>query len=288
MAFKAGELIRYRVPEAEQHLKPQDCILYALSVGVGREPTDARQLRFVYEKDLRALPMMANVLAHPGFWVREAGTGIDWRKVVHGEQSLTVHRRLPTSGTLAGRTRITAIVDKGPEKGAFVYSERQVVERASGAAVCTLTQTNVCRGDGGCGSLGTPPAPTPGSPQRAPDLTFDMAIAPEAALLYRLNGDPNPLHADPDAARSAGFDRPILHGLCTFGYAGHAILRERCDYDESRVSHMRVRFTAPVYPGETLRTEVWKDSGISFRTSVVERQVVALDNGRMEFSLEPP
>lgn len=285
MAFRSDELMRYQVPDAHQRLTAQDCILYALSVGVGTDPLDARQLRFVYEKELHVLPMMANVLAHPGFWVREAGTGIDWHKVVHGEQSLTIHRPLRPAANLVGSTRVTAVIDKGAAKGAFVYSERHVTDAASGDAVCTLTQTNVCRGDGGCGSIGEPPALMVATPQLAPDAVFDIAVPRNAALLYRLNGDANPLHADPEAARAAGFDGPILHGLCTFGYAGHAILRECLDYNEACVSHMRARFTSPVYPGETLRTEVWKKSAISFRTSVVERHVIALDCGRMEFNL---
>ena len=288
MAFESEALMRYRVPEARQTLSARDCILYGLSVGAGSDPGDARQLRFVYERDLRALPMMANVLAHPGFWVREPGAGIDWRKVVHGEQSLTLHRRLPTHGELVGKTRITAIVDKGAARGAFVYSQRDVVDAASGEPLCTLTQTNVCRGDGGCGSQGTPPEPQPAAPRGAPDLVIETAIAPHAALLYRLNGDTNPLHADPEAARAVGFERPLLHGLCTFGMAGLGILGECCDYDESRVRHMRVRFTAPVFPGETLRTEVWRDAGLWFRTHVVERGVVALDNGRIEFGEAQP
>lgn len=284
MAFRSEDLIRYHVVEAEQALTPDDCILYALSVGVGNDPTDAKQLPFVYEIGITALPMMANVLAHPGFWVREPGAGIDWRRVVHGEQSLTIHRRLPVQATLIGRTRIRSIADKGSEKGAFVYSEREVFDKASGQLVCTLAQTNICRGDGGSGSVGTPPAVSMAVPARVPDFVCDLPIPGNAALLYRLNGDRNPLHADPEAARSAGFPRPILHGLCTFAIAGHAILRECCDYDDSKVKHMRVRFTAPAFPGETLRTEIWRDSGAFFRSRVVERSVVVLDGGRVEFN----
>jgi acyl dehydratase len=282
MPFDSATLMQYRVRQAEQHLSPKDCILYALSVGAGMDPEDRRQLPFFYEERLRALPMMANVLAHPGFWVREPATGIEWRKVVHGEQSFTLHRRLPTYGTLIGSTQITAIMDKGVEKGAFVYSRREVTEKASGDLVCTLTQTNVCRGDGGCGSIGAPPESSPPMPKAEPDRIFDITIAPNAALLYRLNGDSNPLHVDPEVARAAGFDRPILHGLCTFGHAGLAILRECCDYDESRLRHMRVRFTAPVFPGETLRTEVWSGAMLRFRTRVVDRSVVVLDHGLVE------
>lgn len=285
MPFDSAALIRHKVRQVEQSVSPRDCMLYALSVGAGSDPGDTRALPFIYEEQLRVLPMMANVLAHPGFWVRERETGIEWRKVVHGEQSFTLHRRLPTSGTLIGSTQVMAIVDKGPEKGAFVYSQREVRDKASGDLVCTLMQTNVCRGDGGCGSIGIPPVPSPPMPKSEPDRSFDVTIASNAALLYRLNGDFNPLHVDPKVARAAGFDRPILHGLCTFGYAGLAILRECCNYDESRLKHMQVRFTAPVFPGETLRTEVWSEPAMRFRTHVVGRAVVVLDNGVVEFGV---
>lgn len=282
MAFESAALLGYRVPVAEQTLHPKDCILYALSVGASADASRPDELRFVYEKDLHALPMMANVLAHPGLWVRAREAGIDWRKVVHGEQAFTLHRPLPMSGTLVGTTRIVAIVDKGRAKGAFVYSERQITDKASGKAICTVTQTNVCRGDGGCGSIGPPPKPLSAVPARSADRAFDVAIPANAALLYRLNGDTNPLHVDPEAARAAGFDRPILHGLCAFGYAGLTILRNCLACDERRIKGMQVRFTSPIFPGDTLRLEVWTGPALAFRASAVGRTGTVLDYGKVE------
>src|SRR5579859_5853956 len=283
MAIDYDRLLSLDIPEVEQTYADHDTILYALGVGVAHDPLDPAILPFVYERDLRALPTMALVLAHPGFWTRDLDTGIDWVRMVQGEQSMVLHRELPAAGTVVGKTRVVEIIDKGEGKGAIVISERRLVDKANGAPIATLTQTNVCRGDGG---FGGPPraAPVPHPiPERAPDLAVDLPTRPEAALIYRLSADPNPLHADPAVAQAAGFPRPILHGLATFGVVGHAVLRGVCGYDTSRIASMAGRFSAPVYPGETIRTEIWRDGGtVSFRARAVERDVVVLNNGRAE------
>ena len=280
MPFDAQQLMDYQIPEARQTLTRQDCMLYALGVGVGDDPVCEEQLRFVYEPELRAMPSMANVLAHPGFWMKAADTGMDWRRILHGEQKLTIHKPLPVEASLIGHTRITAIADRGEGKGAYVYLERRVIDEDSGDALCTLEQTTVCRGDGGCGSIGKVDRMRRAIPVREPDYVCDLATLPQAALLYRLNGDLNPLHADPEVARSAGYERPILHGLCTFGVAGHAILKSCCDYDPDRIRSTSARFTAPVFPGETIRTEFWQDDErIAFRCRVPERDEVVLTHG---------
>ena len=263
----------------------KDSILYALGVGLGEDPTDPQQLRFLYEDGLEALPTLAVVLARPGFWVRDPRSGVDWKQVLHGEQGLILHRPLPPQGEVVARTRIDEIVDKGAGKGALLYSSRTLVDRADGTELCTLTSTTFCRGDGGFGGPSGPsPAPRP-VPQTAPELYCDLPTSPRAALIYRLSGDLNPLHADPEVARAAGFPRPILHGLATYGAAGHALLKLLCDYDPSRLTRMDVRFSAPVFPGETIRTEIWR-TGIgqaAFRSRVVERDVVVLNNGFAEY-----
>ena len=177
------------------------------------------------------------------------------------------------------------ISDRGEGKGAFVYSRREVTDKATGDAVCTIDQTTVCRADGGCGGSDPAPRKPHAIPGRAPDSTCDIAISPRAALLYRLNGDRNPLHADPEVARRAGYPQPILHGLCTLGHAGHAILRAVCEYDPTRMKSMAVRFTSPVFPGETLRTEIWReDGGAAYRSRALERDVVVLGNGWVELN----
>lgn len=285
MPFDAQELMEYAIPEAKQTLTPRDCMLYALGIGVGADPMDEDQLRFVYEQELRVMPSMANMLAHPGFWLKAAETRVDWRQILHGEQKFTIHKPLPVEGNLTGRTRITAIVDRGEGRGAYVYLERVVTDDDSGDVLCTLGQTTVARGDGGCGSIGEANRARRAIPVRDPDYVCDLPTLPQAALIYRLSGDYNPLHADPEVARSVGFDRPILHGLCTFGIAGHAILKSCCDYDPDRIRSTSVRFTAPVFPGETIRTEMWNmDDGLCFRSRTVEREAVVLGSGWVEFN----
>lgn len=278
------KLMNWPVPEIRQDLTQRDTMLYALGVGLGADPLDEPQLRFVYEKNLQALPTMAVVLAWPGFWMGDPAVGVNWKKILHGEQGLVLHKPVPASGRLLGRTRITRIVDKGADKGAIVFSDRDLVLEETGETIATLTGASFLRGDGGHGG-GDPrwsqPAPEPHAlPARAPDVVCDLPTLPQAALIYRLSGDYNPLHAEPAVAAAGGFKAPILHGLCSLGVAGHAILREMCGYDPTRMKSMKLRFSSPVYPGETIRTEMWKDGNdVSFRARVVERDVVVLNNG---------
>ena len=285
MAIDYEKLMNWRFPPVRQTLSKRDCILYALGVGLGNDPLDAAQLRFVLEDRLAALPTMAVVLAYPGFWVKDPATGIDWVRVVHGEQAIMLHRPLPVEAELVGTSRVTGILDKGAGKGAVLYSERRISDAATGELYATLAMSTFCRGDGGFGGPSGPSRPPHPIPERPPDAVCDLPTLSQQALLYRLNGDYNPLHADPAVARAAGFDRPILHGLCTLGIAGHALLRSCCDYDPARMRSLALRFSAPVFPGETIRTEMWREgSVVSFRARAVERDVVVLNNGRMEIA----
>jgi acyl dehydratase len=271
------------IPTVEQSYGPKDCMLYALGLGLGHDPLSEDELAFVYEKNLKVLPTFGTVVAHPGFWLRDLDTGVDWVKVVHGEHGMTMHKPLTPSGSVIGKTRVLDVVDKGPGKGALVYSERTVTDQASGELLCSIVQTSICRGDGGFGGPPREQRPVHALPERAPDLICDLNTRPEQALIYRLTADPNPLHADPAVARAAGFPRPIMHGLATFGIVGHALLKSVCGYDPARLKSIAVRFSAPVYPGETIRTEIWRDSGIvSFRARAVERDAVTINNGRAE------
>lgn len=280
MPIDYAKLKSWPFAQVEQRYTARDTMLYALGLGCGGDPTDEDDLRFVYEENLRALPTMAVVLGTPGFWLKNPETGVDWRQVLHGEQGVILHRPLPAAATVTARTRVKEIVDKGAGKGALLFSERDVVDQASGETLCTLTSTTFLRGEGGFGGP-SGPAPEPHAlPSRPPDLAVDLATLPQAALIYRLSGDPNPLHADPKVAAAAGFPRPILHGLCTFGVAGRAVLRACCGNDPARLQRIQVRFSAPVFPGETIRTELWRDGpSVSFRARVVERDVVVLNNG---------
>lgn len=285
MPIDPQRLLDWPVPDVEQTLTAKDVILYALSVGVGHDPLDADALRFLDERQLIALPSMAVVLGYPGFWLGDPGTGVDALRLVHGEQGLVVHRPLPVSGTVLGRTRITGLVDRGPGKGALLYSERSVIDPATGTPFATLSSTTFLRGDGGFGGAAGPvKAPYP-EPDAAPALSIDLGTRPEQALLYRLNGDLNPLHIDPAVASRGGFDRPILHGLCTFGVVCHALVRSVCGNDPQRFGSMDLRFSAPVYPGETIRTEVWpQEGGAAFRARVLERDRVVISNGCFRFA----
>jgi len=276
-------VLNCRIPEVEQRLTKRDTILYALGVGLGADPCDRDQLRFVYEENLRALPTMAIILGYPGPWHVQADTGITRSHVVHGEQGFTIHRALPVEGAIVGKTRITGVIDKGADKGALVMTECEVRSRPADELICTLTSTTFCRADGGFGGPSGPAkAPHP-IPDTAPHCVCDLPTLPQAALIYRLSGDYNPLHADPAYAAKAGFRMPILHGRCTFSIVGHALLKTCCGYDPARFRRMEGRFSSPVYPGETIRTEMWRDgNAVTFRSTVPARGVTVLNNGRAE------
>jgi acyl dehydratase len=283
MTIVYDKLMALEIPPAEQVYTAKDCILYALGVGLGHDPVNEDELAFVYEKNLKVLPTMATVLGHSGSLARNPGSGINWVMVVNGEQGFSLKRPLTGEDTVIGHTRILDVIDKGPGKGALLMTERDITDKATGALIGTVTQTIFCRGDGG---FGGPSRATPAPhaiPSRAPDAVCDLSTRPESALIYRLSGDYNPLHAEPAFARKAGFERPILHGLGTFGVAGHAVLKTMCGYDPARLTAFAGRFSAPIYPGETIRTEMWRDGAVvSFRARVVERDVIALNNGRAE------
>ena len=285
MPIVTEKLLNYPIPEVRQTLRWQDTALYNFSIGLGQDPMDERQLDFVYEPRLKVMPSMPVVLGSPGFWSRNPDTGIDWVKIVHGEQGLVLHRPLPVAGEIIGRSRVTGLVDRGEGKGALMYSEREVVDARTGEKLATLSSTSFLRGDGGFGGPSGPVKQPHPEPERAPDLTLDLATRPEQALVYRLNSDLNPLHIDPEVAKGAGFPRPILHGLCTFGTVCHALLRSLCDYDTGRFGRMDLRFSSPVFPGETIRTEIWKEAGgAAFRARVVERDKLVVSNGLFRFA----
>ena len=283
MAIHYETLLNFPIPDERQHLTRRDAAFYALSVGVGQDPLDERQLDFVdARRAMRALPSMAVVLGHPGFWLADPRTGVDAVRLLHGEQGIALHRPLPVEGEIVGRTRVAGLVDKGEGKGALLYLEKQLLDAASEDVLATLQSTIVLRGDGGFGGPPGPVRPPYPAPQGEPDLTVDLATRPEQALYYRFNGDDNPLHSDPETAARAGFPRPILHGLCTLGVVTHALLRALGGYDPARFRQLDLRFSAPVFPGETIRTEIWQDG--AFRARAVERDAVVVSNGRAVFT----
>jgi acyl dehydratase len=280
MPFDPQKILNWQFPEIEHTYSERDTILYALGLGCGSDPGEAGELKYVYERGLVALPTMAVVLASPGNWLESKESTADYSKVLHGEQYLSIHRPIPAAGSVIGRGRVKDLLDKGREKGAVLYVERQILNKADGEPIATMTSAAMLRGDGGFG--GKPgPQPAPHAlPDRPAGLSLDLKVAPNAALIYRLSGDRNPLHADPAAAAKGGFKLPILHGLCTYGVAGRAIIKSCCGNDPSRLKALQARFSSPVFPGETIRTEMWPESSrVSFRARVVERDVIVLNNG---------
>jgi acyl dehydratase len=283
VAINYERLLSLDIPSVEHAYSHRDTMLYALGLGLGHDPLDRDQLNFVYEANLRVLPTMVCVLGLAGSWARDLNTGIDYEKVVHGEQAFILHRPLAASGVVIGKTRIVEVIDKGHGKGALILSERRVTDKATGDLIATVEQATFARGNGGFGGPSASPRVPQLVPEREPDARCDLPTSPRAALLYRLSGDYNPLHSDPGVAERAGFTRPILHGLATFGVAGHALIKTLCGYDPDRLVAMACRFSSPVFPGETIRTEIWRtDTGIAFRAKVLERDVVVLRNGRAE------
>jgi acyl dehydratase len=273
----------WQSPEIRQAYTAKEAMLYALGLGLGQDPMDREQLRFVTENGLRVLPTMAAVLAYPGFWMREVKeAGIDYVKLVHGEQSVVLHAPLPAGGEVAGVSRVLRVVDKGAGKGALVTVEKKIVDATSGTPLATCESVVFLRGDGGFSAGGgdAPVEQPKATPDTAPQFTLELQTRPEQALIYRLSGDYNPLHSDPEVAAKAGFPRPILHGLATYGLACHGLLKLFCGYDPARLKSIRARFSAPAFPGDQIRLECWKDGdNVAFRARVPARDVVVLSHG---------
>jgi acyl dehydratase len=279
VTIEYAKLMHMPIPDTARTYTARDTMLYALAIGLGRDPMDRRELSFVLEDRLQAVPTMATVIAWTDGWLYD--TGLDMVKLVHGEQRVTLHRPLPVAASVTARTRILDLFDKGPGRGALLVFETTIRDQSTGELLCTNVASSFARGDGGFGGpAGAGPAPHP-IPSRPPDARCVLSTRPDQALLYRLCGDRNPLHADPEHAARAGFPRPILHGLCTYGFACQAVLKTLCDGDSTRIGSFDVRFTNPVFPGETLSTDMWRDGPVvSYRTRVVERDAVVLDHGR--------
>jgi acyl dehydratase len=255
----------------------KDTILYALGIGCGDEADD---LPFVYEKGLLALPSMATILGDPGFWLQDPRLGADWSRAVHGEQYVRLHASLPVEGTILAQNAIDGLIDKGAGRGVFVLCSRTLFDQNDGRMLAELKSTIILRGDGGDVRSHRRAPASPSVPDRQPDISCSKRTAPQAALIYRLSGDLNPLHVDPETARHAGFPGPILHGLCTMGIATRAILRTCCGDHPSLLTSIGVRFAAPVFPGETIRTEIWRNGAqIQFRCWAAERDTIVLDAG---------
>jgi acyl dehydratase len=260
----------------------KDTILYALGLGMGADPFNTDELPFVYEKGLRAMPTMSAVLVAGAGKVLADG-GINYTMIMHGEQRLRVHRPLPPEGRIVTRGRCLSVIDKGKDKGALLNTECTIADAKTGELYSTIIMTLFCRGDGGFGGPSEGALVPHEIPSRPHEKEVVLKTRPDQALLYRLNGDRNPLHVDPKIAAQAGFENPILHGLCTYGFACRAVLQAYCDFDSTRIKSFDARFSSPVYPGETIVTRLWKDgSTVSFECRTAERAATVIKNGRCD------
>ena len=260
----------------------QKTMLYALGVGMCSDPMDEKELPFVYEKDLLAVPSMASIVA----W--GAGPGrmdINRAMVVDGERNITFHKPLPAKANITAESRVLGVFDKGKDKGAVIMNETTLFEAESGDKLATLVGSTFARGDGGFGGPSEGQPEPHQVPDRKPDLSLDFPTLPNQALLYRLSGDRNPLHSDPAFAKRVGFPRPILHGLCTYGITCRAVLQSYAEYDPAKFKSHAARFSSPVFPGETITVDLWQDGKIiSFEARVKDRGVTVIKSGRTELA----
>lgn len=271
LAFEFGKPV--------QAYSVRDAILYALGVGLGADPVDADDLAFLDERSLSVLPTFAVTLCTPGMWIRDPALGVDFGKLVHSAQSAEFLAPLPPDARVRGEAQVISLTDRGEGKGAVLVLERRIFDAESGVLYCRLRQTLLLRGDGGFGG-----PPTPRSevlePEGEPDLTARFATSPRAALIYRLSGDWNPLHLDPAIAAKAGFARPILQGLASYGIAG-AVVSHALGVDPASLSHLACRFSGVVLPGDELEFQIWRGAGVAayFAAYVGTRKV--LDQGEI-------
>jgi len=271
------DILKLKTEGVRYSWSPKDTILYALGVGMAADPLNEKELGFVYEKALKPVPTLASVVA----WGMAAGdTGVNYLMVVDGERKIEFHKPMAAEGQVTASARIIGAWDKGPGKGAVIGQEIVLADEA-GEKLLTITSSTFARGDGGFGgpSEGQPePHPVPARPA---DLSVDIPTRADQAVIYRLSGDYNPLHIDPEVAKAAGFPRPILHGMCTYGVTCRAVLQTYAEYDPARFKSHQARFSSPVFPGETVTVDLWKDGDVvSFEARVKERGVTVIKNGK--------
>ncbi|WP_176590610.1 MULTISPECIES: MaoC/PaaZ C-terminal domain-containing protein [Sphingobium] len=280
---------RFSIPSAQERFTARDAMLYALGLGYGSDPERSEELDYVYEGRLKVHPAVALVLGRFEQWTNTPELEIDWRRILHAEQSLRVFRPIKADIDIRAEYSFTGLQDRGPDRGAMLHITKNIFAQGEPDPVATAVMSWLLAGDGGFGGDETVPSLAgPALPSTAPDDQLELAVPNQAALLYRLNGDYNPLHADPAAARTVGFDRPILHGLATYGYAWRALARMTADGDANRIEFFTARFSKPFYPGETLRTEIWRQGrDVRFRCKSVERDIIVLDRGTARLAAGP-
>lgn len=282
MSARYDELMALKSVGQKYAYTDRDVMLYAYGIGMGADPMDEKELAFVNEatyteRPLKVVPTFASVAA----W--GAGPGemnLNRLLVVDGERDITFHRPMPAAANITADSSVVEVYDKGKDKG-VVIRHQTILRDEAGEALATLLASRFARGDGGFGGPALEQPEPHKMPDRAPDRSVDIATRPDQALIYRLCGDRNPLHSDPEFARKAGFPRPILHGMCTYGLTCRGVLQTYADYDASAFRQHAVRFSSPVYPGETVTMDMWKDGNvISFEARVKARNVTVIKSGR--------
>ena len=282
MPIKYDELMALKNLGQKHSYGDREVMLYAYGIGMGADPMDEKELLFVNEaaatpRSLKVVPTFASVAA----W--GAGPGemnLNRLMVVDGERDITFHKPLAAAAHITADSNVLAVYDKGKEKGAIIRHQT-ILKDADGEKLATLVASRFARGDGGFGGSSEGQPEPHQVPSRAPDRIVDISTRPDQALIYRLCGDRNPLHSDPEFAKKAGFPRPILHGMCTYGISCRGVLQTYADYDPTAFRQHVARFSSPVYPGETVTIAMWKDGDvISFEAKVKTRDVAVIRNGK--------
>jgi acyl dehydratase len=282
MPIEIDKVLGAELSERRDRWTPDDVILYHLGIGAGSPPTDENELEYCYERHLKVLPSFGVLAASQSLleMFRMPGMDVELGKILHGEQDLVVHDELPARGDVRITARVADVFDKG--KAALVALETTTFTAADARPLCTNRFSLFMRGEGGFGGPpGQAPENTP--PAREPDIVVQRPTLPQQALLYRLSGDKNPLHADPEFAQGAGLDQPILHGLCSYGIMCKAAVDAALDGDVSRVGRLSARFAGPLLPGETLDVSIWRENGkLILAASARERESLVLSNAAIE------
>ncbi len=280
LAIRYPAVLDHQSSPQEFSFSDRDAMLYALCLGFGGDPIDELTLPFVYEKHLKVVPTLPTVVA----WIAEptfAVLGADPVTALHGEQKIELHRAVTVPLKVRVQGSVSAVYDKGAGRGAIIVTRHEMTDAGDGGKIATLTTSCFARAEGGCGGSADAPPEPHAVPSRPPDHSLDIVTRADTALHYRLTGDRNPIHADPEVARQAGFSRPLLHGLASFGISCRAVLEVYADFVPERIASHQARFASPVYPGEIITVNLWRDADlVSFEAEIRARGVTVLKNGK--------